>query len=83
MEDHVRDKDELIMPRAVIVTLCSVVRMIKPKLGTNSNELVRPPGNTDGMLGVVRGKASPAPDLVVKIFVAHGEEGIGAMRNMV
>ena len=50
--------------------------MIKSKLGTNGNKLVGPPSDTDGMLGIVRGKAGPAPDLVVKIFVTHGEERI-------
>ena len=50
--------------------------MIKSKLGTNGNKFVRPPGDADGMLRVFRSKAGPAADLVVKIFVTHGEERI-------
>src|SRR4029077_9274471 len=71
MENHVRRKDQLVMPGAVVVRPLSV-RVVKTKFGPNSNKLVGPPGYADGMLGIVRGEASPAADLVVKIFVTHG-----------
>jgi len=71
MKDYVRREDELIMSGAVVVSAVRI-RMIKSKLGSNSYKLVGPPGDADGMLGIVRGEASPAADLVVKIFVTHG-----------
>ena len=71
VEDHIRAKHELIMPGSIVVYSFSI-RMIITKLGAYGNNLVGPPGDADGMRGIVRGEASPAADLVVKIFVAHG-----------
>ena len=77
VEDHVGGKDELVMPGSVIKGSCSV-RVVIAKLGTYGNELVRPPGNTDRMLGIVRGKASPAPDFILEVFISDREEGAGS-----
>ena len=71
MKDHVGRKDELIMPGAVVVRPGSV-RMIVAKLRANGNEPIGPPGDADRMLGIIGGEASPAANLVVKIFVTHG-----------
>lgn len=71
VEDRIRGKSELIMPGSIVVYPFSI-RMIKTKLGAYGNNLVGPPGDADGMLGIVRGEASPAADLVAKIFVTHG-----------
>src|SRR5690348_17199353 len=51
--------------------------MIITKLGAYGNKLIGPPGDADRMLRIVGGKASPASDLVFKVFVSHGEEGTG------
>src|SRR6516165_1423853 len=75
VENHVGSKSELIMPSSVVVYPFSI-RMIVTKLGAYGNKLVGPPGDADGMLGIVRGKASPATDFVVEIFVSHGKEGV-------
>ncbi len=74
MEDHVGDKGELVMPRSVVVRPF-IVRMIVTKLWTYGDELVGPPGNSNGMLRILRREASPAPNLVIKIFVSNGEKG--------
>ena len=73
--DHVSNERELTVVAAIIVSL-GIVGVIKSKFGTNRDELVRPPGDTDGMLRILRSKPSPAPNLVVHVLVAHGEERI-------
>src|SRR5882724_8898527 len=73
MKDHVGREDELIMPGAVVVRPSSV-RMIVAKLGADGNEPIGPPGDANRMLGIIRGEASSAAHLVIKIFVSHGEE---------
>jgi hypothetical protein len=76
VEDHVGGKSELIMPGSVAVyPFC--IRMIITKFGAYGYKLVGPPSDADGMLGIVRGEAGPTADLVVKIFVSHGEKGTG------
>ena len=71
VEDYIRGKSELVMPRSVVKGSLSV-RVVIPKLGTYGNELVWPPSDADGMLRIVGREASPAPNLVLKIFVSHG-----------
>ncbi len=71
MKDYVGREDELVMPGSVVKGSLSV-RVVIPKLGTYGNELVWPPGDAYGMLRIVGGEASPAPNLVLKIFVSHG-----------
>ena len=73
MENHIRREGELVMPGSVVVYSFSV-GMIVPEFRTDRNEFIGPPGDTDRMLRIVRGKASPATDLVVEIFVSHGKE---------
>ena len=75
MEDHVCAKDELVMPGSVVKGSLSV-RVVIPKLGTNRNDFIWPPRDADSMLGIICGEASPAADLVVKIFVTHREERV-------
>ena len=75
VEDHVGGKDELVMSGSIIVRPCSV-RMIKPKLGAYGDEFVWPPGNTDGMLRIVRSETRSASHLVLKVLVPDGEECI-------
>ena len=74
VEDHIRGKSELVMPGSVVVSPF-VVRMIVAKLRTYCDELVGPPGNSNGMLRIRRREASPTPNLVIKIFVSHREKG--------
>src|SRR5215831_9769586 len=74
MEDHVGDKGELVMPRSVIVRPF-IIRMVVAKLWTYGDELIGPPGNPNGMFRILRREASPAPNLVIKIFVSHSEKG--------
>jgi hypothetical protein len=71
VEDHVCAKDELVMPGSVVKGSLSV-RVVIAKLGPYGNELVWPPGDADGMLRIVGRETSPAPNLVLKIFVSHG-----------
>src|SRR6478752_10670266 len=73
MENHVRRKDQLVMPGAVVVRPLSV-RVVITKLGPNSNKLVGPPGDPDGMFGILCGKPSPGTHLVVKVFIPHREK---------
>ena len=82
VEDHIRRKDELVMPGSIVIRPCSV-RVVIPKLGTNRNDFIWPPRDADSMLGIICGEASPATDLIVKIFIAHGKKALGAIRNTV
>jgi len=75
MDNHVSGKDKLIVLRPIIVRPFSI-GMIVPKLRADRNKLVRPPGDADGMLGIICSKASATADLVVKIFIAYGKEGV-------
>ena len=75
MEDYVSGEDKLILPSTVVVGR-DIVGMIVSKLGPDSDQLVRPPGDADGMFGIRGGKPGATADLVVKIFITHGEEGI-------
>ena len=75
MEDHVGGKDELIMPGSVIVRPRGIGVVIA-QLGPDGDEFVWPPGNADGVLRVLGGKAGPAAHLVVHVFVADREERI-------
>src|SRR4029077_3137852 len=77
MEDYVRREDELIVPRAVVVGSL-IVRMIKPELGTNGDEFVRPVSDADGMFRIQRRKPRAAADLIVKDLVAHREERVAS-----
>jgi len=76
MKDHVGREDELIMLGAIVVRPSSV-RMIVAKLRADGNEFIGPPRDADCMLGIIRGEASAAPNLVVKIFIAHGTSSVG------
>src|SRR6476660_9650133 len=73
VEDHVCAKDELVMPGSVVEGSLSV-RVVIAKLGPYGNELVWPPGDADGMFGILCGKPSPGTHLVVKVFIPHREE---------
>jgi len=75
VENHVGGKHELVMPRSVVIHPF-IVRMIVAKLWTYGDELIGPPGNSNGMLRILRREASPAANLVVKIFISHGKEGV-------
>ena len=75
MEDYVGRENKLILPRAVVVGR-DIVGMIVSELGPDGDQLVRPPGDADGMFGIRRGKSRATADLVVKIFITHGEKGI-------
>src|SRR4029077_13086197 len=75
VENYVGREDKLIVPRTVIVSSCRV-GMIKSKLGTNSDEFVRPPGDTDGVFRIIGSEARSAAHLVVHVLVADREECI-------
>src|SRR6476660_7160016 len=75
VEDHVCAKDELVMPGSVVEGSLSV-RVVIAKLGPYGNELVWPPGDADGMFGILCGKPGPGTHLVVKVFIPYREEGI-------
>ena len=70
------------MPGSVVKGSLSV-RVVKSKLGTNGDELVRPPGNADGMLGILGGKPGPAPTLSLKYSFRTVKNALGAIRNIV
>jgi hypothetical protein len=76
VENHVSGKDELVVSCSIIVRSFGI-RVVIPKLRTYGYEHVRLPGDADGMLRIIGGEASPAANLVFKIFVSHGEEGTG------
>src|SRR5215470_15803912 len=63
------------MPGPVVVSPF-VVRMIEAKLWTYGDELAGPPGNSNRMLGIRRGKAGARADAIVKVFVADIKKGI-------
>ena len=71
VEDHVGGEGELVMSCSVVV-YSFIVGMIVTKLGAYCKKLVGPPGDANGMLGIVRREAGPTTNLVVKIFVTHG-----------
>src|SRR5262249_58378036 len=52
------------------------VGMVVAKLGTNGDQLTRPPGNANRVLRIIGGKPSPAPNLVFKVLVSYGEKGV-------
>src|SRR5262249_40368096 len=74
VEYHVRSKDELVVSRSVIKGSFSVGVVIS-KLRTNGNELIGPPSDANGMLRIVGSKPSSASNLVLEVFVSHGEKG--------
>ena len=82
MEDYIRGKDELVVPCTIVIRSRSV-GMIKSKLGAYGNYLVRPPGDADGMLGIVRGKAGPAADSSLIYSLRTVRNVFRASRNMV
>ena len=70
------------MPGPVIVRSI-IVRMVESELGANGDEFVRPPGNADGMFGILCGKAGPAPTLSLKYSFRTVKNALGAIRNIV
>src|SRR5690349_3025292 len=75
MEDHVRDESKLILVPTIVVGR-NVVGVVVTNLGTNGDEFVRPPGDTNGMFRVWRGKARARAYSIVEIFIAYSEERI-------
>src|SRR5690242_1430078 len=75
MENDVRDERKLILVPTVVVGR-NVVGMVVTNLGTNGDEFVRPPGDTNGMFRIWRGKTRARAYSIVEIFIAYSEERI-------
>ena len=80
--DYVGHEDELIVPGSVIVR-ARVVGVIKAKFGTNGDDFVRPPGDTDGVLRIIGSEARPAPTLSFMYSLRTVKNASRGIRNMV